>query len=724
MITLFLSQLWVQRLGWTLLHFLWQGTAIAIAYAALRGLLARRLSAPGRYALASVALAAMAAAPPLTFLLIANVGASPSTALSAQAVWWTASAAEWQRLLPGVVSLWLLGVLVFSIRLFGAWRFTARLRSISHPAPAEWQQTLERIAERVGASHAVRLLVSSLVNVPTVIGWMRPVILIPVESLTGLSVEHIAALLAHELAHIRRNDYLASILQSIAEAVLFYHPAVWWISEQIRAERELCCDDVAVAASGDALTYARALAELESQQPRFKPAVAANGGSLVNRIRRLIEPAHASVNNLPGPAAAWAMTLLWLAGVGVTMVHAAQTPAARVNPLSAPAQAHVSTNLAAPGPVAALATHARDTLLYDPLLSAQAAQPVVPPQGHGDGQDVPAPVPVSISKVKRADVPVYLNGLGNVAPSNTITVKTRVDGQIMSVNFQEGEMVKQGQVLFTIDPQPYEIMLTQVEGQLERDQAQLAGVQKDLKLLQTRFNSGSIGADQLNAQVTLAGQMEGTLKSDQAAVENAKLRLAYSKVTAPFAGRIGLRLVDPGNVVHAADNTELLVISQVQPIAVLFQVPEDTLQPVLKKLRSGVKLTAEAWNRSMSSKLATGYLVAVDNTINETTGTAKLKAIFSNNDEELFPGQFVNIRLPMDALREQIVVPGAAIQNGQQGPFVYVVDNNSRVQVRPVTAGVFSEADVQILSGLEVGEQVVVAGTDRLQNNAEVRIRQ
>jgi VWFA-related protein len=352
-----LSRFWVQPLGWTLLHFLWQGTVIAVVYAMLRSLLGRSLSAQGRYALACAALMAMAVAPPLTFLLIPN---AHGTGL------WPISAAEWQRLLPAVVALWLLGVLTFSIRLLGGWRFTARLRSTAHPAPAEWPQTLQRIAARVGAGQPVRLLVSSLVDVPTVVGWLRPVILVPVEFFTGLPFEHVTALLAHELAHIRRYDYLASILQSIAESVLFYHPAVWWISEQIRAERELCCDDLAVAATGDVLAYARALAELESWQPaRPTPALAANGGSLVNRIRRLIEPAHAIANSLPGPGAAWAMTLLWLAGIGLAAIQGTQTPPPLVNMAPVPA----------PSPLVALAGRARNTLLYDPFLAPQSVQP-------------------------------------------------------------------------------------------------------------------------------------------------------------------------------------------------------------------------------------------------------------------------------------------------------------------------------------------------------------
>jgi beta-lactamase regulating signal transducer with metallopeptidase domain len=336
-----MSEFEVQRLGWTLLHFLWQGTAIVMVYAMLRRMLTRSLGAQGRYALACAALLTMTAAPPLTFLLIPDGRTTGS---------WTISAAASQRLLSGVVVLWLLGVLAFSIRLLGGWRFTARLRSTSHPAPAEWQRTLE-----------VSLLISSLVDVPTVIGWLRPAILVPVEFFTGLSVEHITALLAHEIAHIRRHDYLASILQSIAEAVLFYHPGVWWISEQIRAERELCCDDLAVAATGDVLAYARALAELESRQPSHPQAVlAANGGSLVNRIRRLIEPAHAIANNFPGPGAAWAMTVLWLAGVGVAAFHGAQTPTARVT--VAP--------VAVSAPARAIAGKARNSLLFDPILSA------------------------------------------------------------------------------------------------------------------------------------------------------------------------------------------------------------------------------------------------------------------------------------------------------------------------------------------------------------------
>jgi GWxTD domain-containing protein len=385
-ITGFLSQFWIQRLGWTLLHFLWQGTAIVAVYMIIRRLLGPSLSAQGRYALACATLVAMEAAPPLTFLLILNAAPNPLTLGSASAASWRVSFSEWQRILPIVVTVWLAGVLALSIRVFAGWRFTIRLRATSHPAPAGWQLDLERIAAQMGGSFSrarwpIFLKVSSLVDVPTVIGWLRPIVLLPIDTFTSLPAGYTWALLAHEIAHIRRHDYLANILQSIAEAVLFYHPAVWWISAQIRAERELCCDDLAVAASGDPFTYAHALMELESQQQsRRALAVAANSGSLVNRIRRLLEPAHTTANNLPAPGAAWAMVLFWLAGIGTVAVHAREAPARRLPvvlnlaALPAPTARHIPPPHS---PVIGLAKHARATLLYDPVLSAQVLQPRV-----------------------------------------------------------------------------------------------------------------------------------------------------------------------------------------------------------------------------------------------------------------------------------------------------------------------------------------------------------
>ncbi len=342
--------------------------------------------------------------------------------------------------------------------------------------------------------------------------------------------------------------------------------------------------------------------------------------------------------------------------------------------------------------------------------------------GRGRGAGL-GPVPVVVSKVKRTAVPVVINGLGNVTPYFTSTLKPLVGGTIMSINFEEGDLVKKDQVLFVIDPRPFQVTEAQAEGQLQRDQAQLADAIKDQARYKDLMKTNAIPSQTLDTQDALVGQLQGTVKTDQANIDSAKLNLIYSKVQAPFDGRCGLRLVDPGNVV-TANTTGLLVIEQVQPIAVLFTVPEDSLPPVLKKLRSGSKLPVEAWNRDNSVKLDTGVLLTMDNVIDNTTGTARLKAIFKNPSEVLFPSQFVNIRLLVDTQQNQMVVPTVAVQNGQQGTFVYVVNDNSRVQLRPVTTGIVSDdIGTQILTGLVDGEQVVVDGTDRLQNNTQVRIR-
>jgi beta-lactamase regulating signal transducer with metallopeptidase domain len=337
------AQPWAQHLGWTLLHFVWQGALISALFAAVRGLLGPALSPKARYILACLALAAMVLAPVATFGVIVSLdppsgallAGSPSPAaggLSAApgSSWRLASAGLWQQILPWLVMAWLSGVIVFSVRLIGGWFRAARLGTVhSRPAPAPWQQTLDRLIARIGVGLRVRLLVSSLVEVPTVVGWLRPVILIPVGALVGLPLEHVEALLAHELAHIWRRDYLVNLLQSVAEAVLFYHPAVWWVSNQIRAERELCCDDLAVAASGDVLTYARALAELESFRPAHRSAaLAASGGSLTNRIGRLLGQPQRASHTLPGAGAAWALSILLLAGISAVVVRGAQENAA------------------------------------------------------------------------------------------------------------------------------------------------------------------------------------------------------------------------------------------------------------------------------------------------------------------------------------------------------------------------------------------------------------
>lgn len=341
--------------------------------------------------------------------------------------------------------------------------------------------------------------------------------------------------------------------------------------------------------------------------------------------------------------------------------------------------------------------------------------------GRGGGQL--GPVPVVVSKVTRSSIPVYLNGLGNVTAFYTVTVKSRVDGQIMKVDFNEGDLVHQGQVLIEIDPRPYQVQLELAEGTLARDQALLNNAKLDLQRYQTLLAQDAIPKQQLDTQTALVAQYQGNIKQDTANIDSAKLNLNYAQVTAPITGVVGLRQVDPGNIVHASDANGMIVITQLQPISALFTIPEDNLPQVTQKLRAGAHLPVDAYNRDNSKKLASGTLVTLDNQIDSTTGTSKLKAVFKNTDNALFPQQFVNIRLLVDTLSNQQVVPNVAVQNGQQGTFVYVVDEDSRVHLKPVQVGITTQTSSQILGGLSDGDRVVVDGTDRLIEGARVRVR-
>jgi membrane fusion protein, multidrug efflux system len=342
----------------------------------------------------------------------------------------------------------------------------------------------------------------------------------------------------------------------------------------------------------------------------------------------------------------------------------------------------------------------------------------------GGGRGAPlGPVPVVVTKVTRSSIPVILNDLGNVSPFYTVTVKSRVDGQLMKVDFNEGDLVKENQVLAEIDPRPYQVQLDIAVATLAHDQALLDNAKVDQKRYTELVKTDAIPSQQLDTQNALVAQYEGTIKQDNANIENAKLQLVYAKVTAPITGVVGLRLVDPGNIVHAADSTGMITITQLQPIAVLFTIPEDNLPEVVQKLRAGAHLPADAYNRDNSKKLASGTLVTLDNQIDNTTGTSRLKAVFDNKDNALFPQQFVNIRLLVDTLTNQLVVPNVAVQNGQQGPFVYVVDNDSVVHLKTVKVGITTETSADILSGISDGDRVVVDGTDRLIEGATVRVR-
>jgi multidrug efflux system membrane fusion protein len=346
-------------------------------------------------------------------------------------------------------------------------------------------------------------------------------------------------------------------------------------------------------------------------------------------------------------------------------------------------------------------------------------------KGKGKGKGGPnagRPVPILAAPARTADVPVYLTGLGTVTPMASVTLRSRVDGQLLRVLFQEGQFVKAGQVLAEIDPRPFQVQLTQAEGQLAKDQAQLKNAQLDLERYRTLFAQDSIAKQQLDTQAALVRQFEGTIKADQGAVESARLQLSYSRVTAPIAGRIGLRQVDPGNIVRASDVNGLLVITQLQPVSVIFTIPEDAVSGVMRRLKSGEKLPVEGWDRADKTKLANGTLLTVDNQIDPATGTVKLRARFPNDDFALFPNQFVNARMLIDTLRDATVVPNAAVQRGTQGTYVYVVKPDNTVTVRPVKLGPAQGEVVAVESGITPGEQVVTDGADRLREGARVEV--
>jgi multidrug efflux system membrane fusion protein len=332
-------------------------------------------------------------------------------------------------------------------------------------------------------------------------------------------------------------------------------------------------------------------------------------------------------------------------------------------------------------------------------------------------------VPVGVATAAQRDMPVYLTGLGSVTAYNTVSLKSRVDGQIVQINFKEGQHVNQGELLIVIDPRPFQVALSQAQAQLFKDQASL----RDAKLNYERFkgllqDSGSMSQQQVDTQQATVDQLEGTVRTDQAQVDNAKLNLVYTRITAPVSGRIGLRLVDIGNMVHAADTNPMLVITQLQPIAVIFTLPEDNLPAVAQHMQHGT-LAVEAYSRDDQTKLATGTLLTIDNQIDQTTGTGKLKAIFDNKDNALWPNQFVNTRLLLETRKNSIVIPSAAILRGPQGTYVFAVKPDKTVEVRTVSVALTQNNAAVIANGIAAGDVVVVDGQDKLQAGSKVEPR-
>ena len=348
------------------------------------------------------------------------------------------------------------------------------------------------------------------------------------------------------------------------------------------------------------------------------------------------------------------------------------------------------------------------------------ADPAKAARGKGDPNA--RTVPVVAAPARKGTIAVYIDALGTVTPRNMVVVRTRVDGQLLTVAFREGQDVKAGDLLAQIDPRPFEVMLTQANGQMARDQAQLKNAQVDLERYRTLLAQDSISKQQVDTQEALVRQYQGTVASDQGAIDNARLQLTYSRITAPISGRVGLRQVDPGNMVHASDSNGLVTIAQVKPMTVIYPVPEDNVPRIVKRTQGGEEVAVDAYDRAGRTKLATGRLLTFDNQIDTTTGTVKLKAEFPNQDGVLFPNQFVNVRMGVETRTDATLVPTAAIQRGAPGTFVFLVRQDQTVSVTPVKVGATEGETTEILSGVEPGNLVVVDGADKLREGSKIEM--
>jgi multidrug efflux system membrane fusion protein len=348
--------------------------------------------------------------------------------------------------------------------------------------------------------------------------------------------------------------------------------------------------------------------------------------------------------------------------------------------------------------------------------------PAETPAAKGRGDPNARTMPVVAAPVRKGSIEVFIDALGTATPRNTVVVRSRVDGQLLGVGFREGQDVQKGEVLAQIDPRPFEVQLAQATGQMARDQALLKNAQLDLERYQTLLTQDSISKQQVDTQAALVRQYQGAVESDQGAIDNAKLQITYARITAPISGRVGLRQIDPGNMVHASDANGLVTITQIRPMTVVYPVPEDNIPRIVTRMRGGGDVAVEAYDRGGKTKLASGRLLTIDNQIDTATGTIKVKAEFPNDDGVLFPNQFVNVRMGVETHQDATLVPSAAIQRGAPGTFVFIVKPDQTVAVMPVKVGAVEGETTEVLSGIEVGAQVVVDGADKLREGSKVEL--
>lgn len=351
---------------------------------------------------------------------------------------------------------------------------------------------------------------------------------------------------------------------------------------------------------------------------------------------------------------------------------------------------------------------------------ASPAPEGTPRKGRSNGKKGSGTIPVVAAEARKGNIGVYITGLGAVTPIYTVTVKSRVDGELTKILFTEGQMVKKGDLLIEIDPRPYEVQLAQAEAQMKRDQALTSNARLDLERYQKLIAEDAIPQQQLATQEALLAQYEATILADQAAIDSVRLNLEYCHIRAPITGRVGLRLVDPGNIVHATDNSGMLVITQLDPISVIFTTAEDQLQPVLKRVSVGQQLEVEAWDRDLKNRLAKGKLETIDNQIDPSTGTLRLRAVFANKNGALFPSQFVNAKMLVEEKRDVTLVPTAAIQRNSQNTYVWLLKPDQTVAARDVTVLESEGEQTGIASGVAPGDKVIIVGVDRLRDGSKV----